>query len=69
MSLERNNCILNLDYTEMTPALDLITISVRQFVASESRVLSVPHSSSGLKQESVRVQQNKQPFPAELYRL
>lgn len=28
LSLEWNHCILNLDYTEMTPALDLITISL-----------------------------------------
>lgn len=53
----------------MTPTLDLITISVHQFVASESRVLSVPNSSSSLKQGNVRMQQNKQPFPAKLYLL
>lgn len=42
MSLERNDGIPNLDYTEMTPTLGPLTISVHQLLHPRSRIFSVP---------------------------
>lgn len=69
MSLEWNDRIPNLDYADMPPALGPITISVHWWLHLRAECFLFPHSSSSLKQENLRVQQNKLPFPAELYLL